>query len=156
MIQWRKQMTKSCMKKINICDALRDYVQFLQFKKVKNTHGEVLLLVKLQPEETVKMYKWYQIAQSIIYDGIFRLRSTKFIIDIRVCFSHQFVYSITISNIQGRLSIYRLFSLLTCFLVFFFCFGNSNKEHMFSKCQVTWFCLETLTYYHCTKRFAKF
>ena len=56
------------MKKINICDALRDYVQFLQFKKVKNTHGEVLLLVNLQPEATVKMYKWYQIARSIIYE----------------------------------------------------------------------------------------
>ena len=30
------------------CDALRDSVPFLQFKNVKNTHGGVLLLVKLQ------------------------------------------------------------------------------------------------------------
>ena len=30
------------------CDALRDLVPFVQFKTVKNTHGGVLLLVKLQ------------------------------------------------------------------------------------------------------------
>ena len=30
------------------CDALRDLVPFLQLKSVKNTHGGVLLLVKLQ------------------------------------------------------------------------------------------------------------
>ena len=29
-------------------DALRDLVPFLQFKNLKNTHGGVLLLVKLQ------------------------------------------------------------------------------------------------------------
>ena len=33
-------------------------------KNVKNTHGGVLLLVKL--------YKWYQIAQRITYRGAFR------------------------------------------------------------------------------------
>ena len=32
----------------SICDVLRDLVPFVQFKNVKNTHGEVLLLVKLQ------------------------------------------------------------------------------------------------------------
>ena len=31
-----------------ICDALRDFVAFLQFRNVKNTHGGVLLLVKFQ------------------------------------------------------------------------------------------------------------
>ena len=33
-----------------ICDALRDLVPFVQFKNVKNTHGGVLILVKLQAE----------------------------------------------------------------------------------------------------------
>ena len=32
-----------------ICDDLQDLVPFLQFKKVKNTHEGVLLLVKLEP-----------------------------------------------------------------------------------------------------------
>ena len=31
-----------------ICGALRDLVPFVQLKSVKNTHGEVLILVKLQ------------------------------------------------------------------------------------------------------------
>ena len=31
-----------------ICDALRNLVPFLQHKKRENTHGGVLLLVKLQ------------------------------------------------------------------------------------------------------------
>ena len=31
-----------------IFDALRDLVSFVQFKNVKNTHGGVLLLLKLQ------------------------------------------------------------------------------------------------------------
>ena len=31
-----------------ICDALRDLVPFVQFKKRENTHGRVLLLLKLQ------------------------------------------------------------------------------------------------------------
>ena len=31
-----------------ICGALRDLVPFVQFKKVKNTHGGVLILVTLQ------------------------------------------------------------------------------------------------------------
>ena len=33
-----------------MCDVLRDLVPFAQFKKRKNTHGGVLLLVKLQAE----------------------------------------------------------------------------------------------------------
>ena len=33
-------------KPVIICDALRDLVAFVQFKKRKNTHGRVLLLVK--------------------------------------------------------------------------------------------------------------
>ena len=57
-----------------------DLVQFLQFKKVKNTHEGILLLVKLQnlacnftksstPPWMVftflKLYKWHQITQSV-------------------------------------------------------------------------------------------
>ena len=33
-----------------ICDALRELVPFVQFKKRENTHGRVLILVKLQAE----------------------------------------------------------------------------------------------------------
>ena len=33
------------------------------FKNVKNTHGRVLLLVKLQASVFTKLYKWYQIVQ---------------------------------------------------------------------------------------------
>ena len=33
-----------------ICDALRDLVPFIQFKKLKNTHVGPLFLVKLQAE----------------------------------------------------------------------------------------------------------
>ena len=41
-------------------------------KNVKNTHGGVLILVKLQTLacrllQTLKLYKWYQIAQRITY-----------------------------------------------------------------------------------------
>ena len=32
------------------CDALRDLIPFVQFKKLKNTHGGVLLLVKLKAQ----------------------------------------------------------------------------------------------------------
>ena len=39
-----KNMKKTFM---NICDALRDLVPFVQFKSVKKTDGGVLLLVKL-------------------------------------------------------------------------------------------------------------
>ena len=39
-----------------ICDALRELVPFVQFKKrEKNTHGGVLLLVKLHPK-TLQLY----------------------------------------------------------------------------------------------------
>ena len=33
---------------MNIYDALRDLIPFVQFKKRENTHGGVLLLVKVQ------------------------------------------------------------------------------------------------------------
>ena len=61
---------------------LGDLVPFVQFQKRENTHGEVLLLVKLQVfslqlyskehssmslSRLFKLYKWYQIAQRIIY-----------------------------------------------------------------------------------------
>ena len=38
------------------CDALRDLIPFAQFKKLKNTHGGVLLLVKLQVAESLQLY----------------------------------------------------------------------------------------------------
>ena len=37
---------------MNICDVLRDLVPLVQFKNVKNTHGGMLLLVKLQASST--------------------------------------------------------------------------------------------------------
>ena len=33
---------------LTICDALRDLIQFVQSKNVKNTHGGMLLLAKVQ------------------------------------------------------------------------------------------------------------
>ena len=33
---------------IDICDVLSNLVPFIQFKNVKNTHGGMLILVKLQ------------------------------------------------------------------------------------------------------------
>ena len=39
-----------------LCDALPDLVPFAQFKKRENTHGEVLLLVKLQTK-SLQLYK---------------------------------------------------------------------------------------------------
>ena len=35
---------------MRICDALRNLLPLVQFQKVKNTHGGVLLLVKSQAE----------------------------------------------------------------------------------------------------------
>ena len=40
------------------------------------------------------------------------------------------------------------------FFVEIFCFGNSNKD-IHSKSEITWLCLETLTYSYSTKIFAK-
>ena len=69
--------SSSCMDK---CDALRDLVPFVQFKKRENTHGVVLLLVSgfsLQSAKRnappcvlsrfLKLYKGYPIAQCISY-----------------------------------------------------------------------------------------
>ena len=69
---------KKFLKASTICDALRDLVPFVQFKKnVKNTHGRVLILAKLQASKIntppwvlftfFKLYKWYQIAQRTTY-----------------------------------------------------------------------------------------
>ena len=67
---------------LSICGALRDLVRFAQFKKRKNTHGGVLILVNLQTEACnvtkinippwvfytfFKLYKSYQIVQRITY-----------------------------------------------------------------------------------------
>ena len=66
----------------SICDALHGLVLFVQFKNLKNTHGQVLLLVKLQAKTCnftknhsppwvfptfCKLYKWCQIVQGITY-----------------------------------------------------------------------------------------
>ena len=37
------------------CDVLRDLVPFVQFKKRENTHGRVLILVKLQASTLLKL-----------------------------------------------------------------------------------------------------
>ena len=60
-------MLLSCLvfKQMNICDALRDLVPLAQFRKRENIHWDVLLLLKLQV--SFKLYKWYQIVQSISY-----------------------------------------------------------------------------------------
>ena len=65
-----------------ICDALPHLVPFVQFKKRESTHGRVLVLVNLQASACsftksitlpwvfftfFKLYKWYQIAQSVSY-----------------------------------------------------------------------------------------
>ena len=42
-----------------ICDALRDLVPFVQFKKRENTHGRVLLLLKLQAKRVPNGVKQY-------------------------------------------------------------------------------------------------
>ena len=42
-----KEIVKNYRRVTKICDTLRDLVPFVQFKNVKNTHGGVLLLVKL-------------------------------------------------------------------------------------------------------------
>ena len=64
----------------NKCDALRDLVPCVQFKKRENTYGGVLLLVKLQAEASkrntppwmfltfFKLYQWYHVAQSVPND----------------------------------------------------------------------------------------
>ena len=55
-----------------MCDALCDLVTFVQFKKRENTNGGMLLLVTLHAEvffTFFKLYKWYQIAQSITCGG---------------------------------------------------------------------------------------
>ena len=44
------------------CDALRDLVPFVQFKKRENTHGGVLILGGMF-FTFFKLYKWNQIAQ---------------------------------------------------------------------------------------------
>ena len=65
------------------CNVLGELVPFVQFKKVKNTHGGVVLSVKLQDFLACnltkiitpawlfltffKFYKWYQLAESIMF-----------------------------------------------------------------------------------------
>ena len=52
-----------------ICDTLRDLVVFVRLKKRENTHGKVLLSKTTQWvfSSFFKLYKWYQIAQSITF-----------------------------------------------------------------------------------------
>ena len=79
----RKKVWKKGKKKRSVSDALRDLVPFAKSKKtVKNTHGAVILLVKLTAEDCnftksitspwvfftfFKLHKWYKIAQSITF-----------------------------------------------------------------------------------------
>ena len=56
------------------CDALRDLLPFVQFKKRENVHGGVLFLVKL--------YKWYQITQRITSVFSNLDRNHKFLCDV--------------------------------------------------------------------------
>ena len=61
--------------RLHKCDALRDLVPLYNLTNVKNTYGGMLLTVKLQATKSntppwvfftfFKLYKWYQIAQSI-------------------------------------------------------------------------------------------
>ena len=80
------------------CDALRDLVPFIQFKKhEKKNHAGVLILVKLQKEACnstkintpawvfftfIKLYKCYQIAQRITYKN--RIAESVLVREIRV------------------------------------------------------------------------
>ena len=65
-----------------LCDALRDLLLFVQFRKRKNANGEVILLVKLQASACnftksitplwvlftfFELNKWYQSEQGITY-----------------------------------------------------------------------------------------
>ena len=65
-----------------ICGALRDWYHLYNLKNVENTHGGVLILVKLQASACTftkintppsvfftffKLCKWYQIAQRTTY-----------------------------------------------------------------------------------------
>ena len=72
-----------------ICHFLCNSIPFVQSKKVKNTHGRVILLVKLQNELCIvtlritppwvfsaffKLYKWEQIGQNVSYMSTVTLR----------------------------------------------------------------------------------
>ena len=54
-------------------------------KNVKNTHGGMLLLVKLQAEAFnvtfFKLYKWYQIVQSITYVNLPKIYPSLHLLD---------------------------------------------------------------------------
>ena len=55
-----KSIFISLVEKMLLCDALRDLVPFVQFKKLKSTPGGVFFTF-------FKLYKWYQIAQRTTY-----------------------------------------------------------------------------------------
>ena len=80
-----KIIGKSCSRLI-ICTALSDMVPFVQLKNVKSKHGGLLLLLKFQTSVCnctksnsslwvlftfIKLYKWYQITQSISFEEIY-------------------------------------------------------------------------------------
>ena len=56
---------------INMCDVLPELVPCVQFKNVENTHAGMLFTKSNTPARVFfmffKLYKWYQIAQSISY-----------------------------------------------------------------------------------------
>ena len=76
----------------NECYALRDLVPFAQFKKVENTHWGVLLLVLKVAllhgcfSCFLKLYKWYQIVQSVSNECFLKLNIfKKFRIKSEIC-----------------------------------------------------------------------
>ena len=73
---------KKTVQNFRICDALSGLVDLYNLKNVKNTHGGLLILVKLRASACnftkintppwvfftfFKLYKWYQIAQRTTY-----------------------------------------------------------------------------------------
>ena len=108
--RWRRQVYET------LCVIL---YHFCNLKNVKNTHGRVLLLLKLQSEKRntppwmflhfFKLYKWYEIAQSIIYFG---------------CSAYLFLFiawlkrSVASMNVhESSCNITKNFMLPTCYLV---------------------------------------
>ena len=59
------------------CDALSDLVPFVQFKKREKHPWRSVTLSKIAGFTFFKLYKWYQIAESISYIHFTQLRSLK-------------------------------------------------------------------------------
>ena len=97
-----------------ICDALRDLIPFVKIlKNVKNSHGGVLLLIKLlalacnitysntPPREFfmfLKFYKWYQIAKRVPCESVVFTR----IKECKVCRKKNFESELTLRYVILR------------------------------------------------------